>query len=265
LIEKGNKQEMFKWTRGLHGSAAIGFSAMALLTCASPAQANQIIVNGSFELTTNGSGQFDSKTTATGWTSSGYNFIFASGTADTTGATGDFGNLKLWGPNDGSANGLPASSPDGGNYVAADGAFEIGAITQTVNGLIVGNSYNLSFFWAAAQQSGFNGATTEQWKVSLGGQEEDTPVLNNANHGFTGLKLETFSYTATATSEVLSFLSVGTPNGVPPFALLDGVSLTTPEPGTCTLIGIGLLGIPIARKLLARRLRKGSAKPPDSL
>jgi len=221
-------------------------------------------MNGSFELTTNGPGQFDSKTIATGWTSGGYNFIFASGTADSTGATGDFGNLKLWGPNDGSANGLPASSPDGGNFVGADGAFEVGAITQTINGLTAGQSYVLSFYWADAQQQGFNGPTTEQWQVSLGSQEQDTAIVDNVNHGFSGWQFQTFTYTATASSELLSFLAVGTPNGVPPFALLDGVSLVdpsspAPEPEAYTLIGIGLVSIPIARRLL-----KGRATPPQN-
>jgi hypothetical protein len=216
---------------------------MTLLTLSSSAQALNLIANGGFETLTNGPGQFDSKTTATSWTSSGYNFIFASGTADTTGANGDFGNLKLWGPGDGSANGLPASSPDGGNYVGADSAFEVGAIQQTVNGLTPGTLYALSFYWGAAQQSGFNGATTEQWQVTLGGQEQDTVILNNVNHGFSGWQSQTFFFAANNTSELLSFLAVGTPNGVPPFALLDGVSLVSdaPEPGDFTLILGGLI------------------------
>jgi hypothetical protein len=229
---------------------------MVLSMCISPAHALPIIVNGSFSSLTNGPGQFDSKTQATGWTSSGYNFIFAAGTADTTGAPGDFGTLKLWGPGDGSANGLTASSPDGGNYVAADGAFEVGAITQTVNGLTVGAHYAISFYWGAAQQQGFNGATTEQWQVTFGSQQQNTVVLPIADHGFSGWQAQSFTYTATAVSQVLSFLAVGTPNGVPPFALLDGVSISqVPEPAAYGLIGIGLLTIPLLRKLGKRSAR----------
>jgi len=62
---------------------------------------------------------------------------------------------------------------------------------------------------------------------------------------------ESFSYIATSSTEVLSFLAVGTPSGVPPFALLDGVSLnanTVPEPESYTLLGIGLLGILSVRR-----------------
>ena len=94
-------------------AATIGFSAaIVFLIIAIPARADDLVTNGSFEITTNGTGQLGYNTVATGWSSSGYNFLFASGTADTTGAEGSAGTLMLWGPNDGSDNGLPASSPD---------------------------------------------------------------------------------------------------------------------------------------------------------
>ena len=238
--------------RTLRKSAVVGITTLAVLTLGVAAQASNLVSNGDFEITTNGPNfQFDHNTVATGWTSTNnnhnaYNFIFAPGAADTSGATGQFGNLKLWGPGTGSNNGLPATSPTGGNYVAADGAFQNGAISQTINGLTVGNSYTVNFWWAGAQQSGFTGATTEQWQVSLGNQTQSTAVINNANHGFTGWQSQSFTYTATSASEVLSFFAVGTPNGVPPFVLLDGVSLNAnnpvPEPGTITLVLGGLLG-----------------------
>ena len=243
----------------LRKSTVLGFLAAAFLTFAVTAQANNLVANGGFETTTNGANyQFESShsnhpyTTATGWTSTNShhnasNFIFSSGRADSTGATGQSGNLKLWGPGTGSNNGLPASSPDGGNYVAADGAYQNGAISQTINGLTVGDSYTVSFWWAGAQQSGFTGATTEQWKVSFGSQTQSTAVVHNASHGFTGWMQDSFTFKADKTSDLLSFFAVGTPNGVPPFVLLDGVDLEanktpTPEPGTLALLGSGLLG-----------------------
>ena len=56
---------------------------------------------------------------------------------------------------------------------------------------------------------------------------------------------ESFKFTANSTSELLSFLAVGTPSGnVPPFALLDGVSLTAvPEPSTWAMMFVGFAGL----------------------
>ena len=216
------------------------------LTLAAPAARANLVSNGGFETTTHGPGQFDNNTVATGWSSNGYNFIFAAGTADTTGSSGQYGAVSLWGPNNGSANGLPAASPDGGNYVGADGAFSVGAITQTVFGLTVGSKYALSFDWAGAQQSGFNGATTEQWQVTFGNQSQSTEIVAIPSHGFSGWMSKTFIYTASNTSQLLSFLAIGTPSGEPPFSLLDGVSLdavAAPEPATLSILGLGLAAI----------------------
>src|SRR5664279_3758294 len=109
-----------------------------------------LVLNGGFEITTHGPGEFDSYTQAIGWTSTyagpgdqPYNFIFAPGTADTTGSWGDLYNayLQLWGPGNGSGNGLPPTSPAGGNFVGADPAFHARAIQQTIPGLTVGDTY----------------------------------------------------------------------------------------------------------------------------
>jgi len=227
----------------------------ALLVTGAAAKAD-LIQNGSFESMTGTIGQIGYVNTLTGWDNNnasgggyGYNFIFSPGSADTTGANGQSGNIKLWGPGDGSANGLPASSPDGGNYIAADGAFDTGAITQTVNGLVVGEQYQVGFWWAGAQQQGFNGDTTEQWLVSLGSQQLATAVISDTSHGFTGWVHTYLTFTATNTSEVLSFLAAGTPNGVPPFSLLDGVTMTqVPEPASMTLFGGGLAALAFVRR-----------------
>ena len=67
---------------------------------------------------------------------------------------------------------------------------------------------------------------------SLGGDPFMTSTYFNTASGsapgsFSGWMTESFKFTANSTSELLSFLAVGTPSGnVPPFALLDGVSLT---------------------------------------
>lgn len=217
------------------------------------------IQNGGFESTTFGNGQLGYNTDATHWTiSGGYTFLFAPGTADTTGAVGQYGGIKLWGPGTGSANGL-TSSPDGGNFIAGDGAFQVAPIKQTLTGLTIGQNYNVSFYWAAAQQSGYTGATTDQWQVTFGGAPaQSTSVYNLPSHGFSGWQSASMDFTADGTSDVLSFLAVGTPAGLPPFALLDGVKVTaTPEPGAYALLAsLGLTGVAFLRRRRAAKSGK---------
>ena len=240
-------------------TAFAAFVGLAMSFAAVGAKATNLVTNGSFEQLTGGIGQigYNGSSLLTGWTNGtdgsgnlGYNFVYSSGSADTTGANGDSGNVKLWGPNDGSNNGLPATSPDGGNYIAADGAYQTAPISQTINGLTAGKQYTVSFWFAGAQQYGFNGVTTEKWLVSLGGTQLSTATLTDPSNGFTGWQYTTLTFTAGASSQVLSFLAAGTPNGEPPFTLLDGVSVyATPEPGSVVMMLTGL----VAMGLLARR------------
>jgi hypothetical protein len=71
-----------------------------------------------------------------------------------------------------------------------------------------------------------------------------TPVANFPAHGFTGWMTTSFTYTATSNSEELSFVAQGTPNGLAPVALLDGVSLTAaPEPASWSTLILGIAGL----------------------
>jgi len=235
-------------------SVFITIAALAALS-STAVNATELIINGDFEM--GDYGQIDTGGRhLQGWQTTGYNFLYGPSNVDTTGTPGIYNPVALWGPHNGSANGL-GPSPTGGNFVANDGAFGVAPLTQTVNGLVVGQKYDLSFYWAGAQQYTFNGPTTEQWKVSLGNDMYSTAVLDNANHGFTGWKHEVISFTATSTSELLSFLAVGTPNGLPPFSLLDGVSMTAavPEPDSFALmgLGLGLLGFAARRRKAKQR------------
>jgi hypothetical protein len=145
----------------------------------------------------------------------------------------------------------PIASPPGTGanwYIAADGAFQQGAIEQTLTGLTAGQSYDVTFYQAAGQQAGFTGATTDKWQVSLGTNSKLSTVINLPSEGnVTGWTKQTLSLKANSTSEVLSFLAVGTPTGLPPFALLAGVDVqptAVPEPltflGTLTALGLGV-------------------------
>ena len=245
----------------LKGSFAT-LTVVAIAAIAPCAHASTItVVNGSFEETLiKSSAEFGDRYSSqqvTGWTTSGYNFVFLPNTADGAGAAGQYNAVPLWGPKNGSANGL-TGSPDGGNYLAMDGDYGVAPVSQTLHGLTIGAQTTVTFYYAGAQQYNYNGATTEGFKVSLGAQTLATPVLDNASHGFTGWQKASLTFTATDTNEVLSFLAVGTPAGTPPMSLLDGVSVTdntspVPEPSSFVLFGSGLLGAAGAiRRKLAR-------------
>jgi hypothetical protein len=199
--------------------ALVGLSALLLSAIAAPAGAVNLVTNGSFEQTSLSTSGFVTNSDLTGWTTtSGYTFEVFPGT-ETTG----IGNgVKLY---PGAGGSIP-TSPDGFKYIASDGGYLTGTLSQTINGLVIGQQYAVSFYQAGAQQQGYDGSTTDKWLVSLGGQQQSSSLINNPSHGFTGWQAQSLIFTATSTSEVLGFMSVGTPTGVPPFALLDGVSMT---------------------------------------
>jgi len=257
-------------------ATALTLAGLAFFAMSPSVEAGNLVQNGSFEsLTcsgissgcTNGLGNLGYNTNASNWTTSGYNFVFTAAAATNVTSNGTDqiqgvdGGLALWGPSGsslGSPNGDPDNvanglgpSPDGGNFVGADGAYETGAITQTINGLTKGNVYAVSFWYAGAQQYTFNGNTTEAWIVDLGGAKtQETTILNDVSNGFTGWKQATMYFTADSTSDVLSFLAVGTPgSSQPPFSLLDGVSVTqAPEPTLYVAVGLVLVGLVFFRR-----------------
>jgi hypothetical protein len=247
----------------LLATALCGIIASSL---AQKVHAANLVQNGNFTSTTAGTGQLGYNTALTDWTTTGYNFVYESATvADSTGAVDQFpapnNTVSFWGPDNPSpvANGFSAS-PAGPAFLALDsyispgqGGISVGPVSQTINGLSVGQTYALSFYWAGAQQTGFTGPTTDQLFVSLGTETNSTPVISVASRGFTGWDQVTLDYVATSTSEVLSFLASGTPPvSDPPFALVDGVSLTQ---GTApdTASTAGLFGLSVAALALAAR------------
>ncbi len=237
-------------------------------------------------------GQFGTGTgstlTVAHWSTTGYNFVYAPDTADAgdkaTGAdpgqpkeapgeangSNGYGNTYLWGPNNGGNTStkrgkqvLPSTDPAGGNFIAADGAYETQAITQSITGLKVGQVYALTFYWAGAQQESYLGDTTESWTVKLGSQSQTTSTVTTPSQGFSGWMQETFYYTATSTTETLSFLAAGSPTGEPPFSLLGGVDLeVVPESSNWMVFaGFGMvcLLLEAMRRHRRRRLDGGSS------
>ncbi len=194
---------------------------------------------------------------------------------------------------------IPATSPSGGNFIALDGAYTFGSwqrvvitpgywdsvnniwvnevsefkygdpetgqvnlslpIMQEISGLEIGQEYELSFYWAAAQQYGYTGATWEYLHVSLEDDVNQTFSYNSEENpmpegGFQAWTKETLRFTATGTTRVLSFLAGGGPDGQPPFVFLDAVSMkAVPEPGTFVAMATGLAGLLLLR---ARRQKK---------
>jgi hypothetical protein len=169
------------------------------------------------------------------------------------------------------------------NYVQADGnpQYESG-FQVSISGLTVGQTYTLGFYQAASQETGFGGATTNQWIVSLGtsglfsavssapsvpdtscgtscvysnsdptASVQATTPMSVPSEGLVNWQPVSVNLTADNTTDLLSFLAWGD-NGnttnLPPIAFLSGVDSpatlgSTPLPATLPLLGIGLVGL----------------------
>ncbi len=244
----------------LANTASAGLALFVILTAAIPAFGG-LIANGSFESTTlTASGQVHFKGDVSGWEndpSVPLGFLYFPGTSDDTLSDQFSGGFRLW---QGITDTIPSTSPDGGNFLVFDGAASYrGGISQNVSGLEVGVQYNLTFYQAAGQQRGFSGDTQEWWHVTFGGESADSTVQSNPSHDFQPWTLQTMTFTPTSAGQVLTFLSEGTPNGLPPMAMLDGISLArasqnagTPEPSTLAAAFLGLSAWAASRRLRKR-------------
>jgi hypothetical protein len=222
--------------------------AFALMLVAASAHAN-IITNSSFEQYTLGDTlhRMDNSNVP-GWlTTSGTTWVVSPDNIQNLLWTTLNGGLKLLTP-----------SPDGGKFLAMDSDYLRGPVYQTVSGLKAGDTYNLSFFSALAQQAGTPLGQTYDWmNVSLGDQQQlvwATPGNPTylASQDFSGWQQFNLTFQATAASEILSFAAYGGPAGAPPYVLLDGVSLTPavpePEEWAMMLVGAGLVSWQVRRK-----------------
>jgi hypothetical protein len=222
--------------------------ALALTAAAaiSSASASQLVTNGGFESSqySNSTVLFGPNAIATNWTSNGDWIIFCSASGIACDDSRTYGYLS----------GPVSASPQGGNFVGIDGTpgFD-GSISQTITGLTAGKSYTLSFYMATAQECCLTDPTTETVTATLGNETFTTPTVSTSGGGVTPWKLYSTTFTYTGGGDILSFVNAGT--GTPPYALLDGVSLTgggVPEPGAWAMMLAGFAGL----GLLARARRK---------
>lgn len=238
-----------------------------------------LVTNGSFEQN-GGVGQIAGGVSyATGWTTGtpsdatyAFNFI-VDANADSSGFPSVFTpqaqtNIYLWGPNTpankgGSvANGFQGS-PDGGSFLGMDGGYATAPVSQVISGLTVGTQYTLSFQWAASQFTDANLPTTQSLGITFGTETASTPQFNLPGKGFSGWMNFSTDFTASSVQQTLSFLAqAGGPSALPPFTLLDGVTLiektnnVVPEPSSILMLTAGLLCVGVYRR---RHLRAQAA------
>jgi hypothetical protein len=245
----------------------ISLAMAAGIFLALPAEAN-LVVNGSFTSVNGATTSFEiTSSSLPGWaaTPSGNKILDCVGVAsggvvpntNLCGTTAFGGGLSMYQ--------MPGASPNGGNFVLLDGDsnYET-ALTQTITGLAIGGKYYLTFYQAAGQQTTYTGSSTDWWKVTFGSQSITSTSMTVAQGGVAAWNMQTMTFTATSTSQVLSFFAVGTA-GTPPFLFLDGVDLeAAPEPNTLSLLLVALAGLVAARKRIHGVASQTGVGPPQN-
>ncbi len=275
--------------RLLRKSAIVAFSTLALSSISLSAQAINLVKNGGFVPSSSigyslssGINNPDSPVTITDWVvrdedaggASFNNLMYVISDGNTFSRYG--AGMNQDGRN-GRRNwtlfsnpGQTVNSVDGsGWYIASDGGNSWnGRISQTLENLKPGSQYNIKFSQAAGQfdcylsggtctSGNYFGDTNNNWRVSFGDSIEtasfqDSVVIAHPSQApVSAWQSQSMNFTATSSTQVLSFLSQGTPDGQPPTVLLSGVSVeevqavpwetdTLPLVGSTVLFGLGL-------------------------
>ena len=237
----------------------LGFSAMLLASAVSlPAQAINLVTNGGFVPNTtiqssNASKSYRIPSTTNqsaipGWRLTGNAYTVLTPDAADISVSGG-GVFGLY-----TSPGQKVASADGSGWIIQmDGDPTLNAnLSQTLTGLTQGQEYIVGFYQAGGyvnQPSSYNQPTRNQFRVTFGSTTKTGALMNMAF----GEVVEPWSYqqltfTASSSSQLLSFVNVGGPLGQPPIALLSGVSVqavpwetdTLPLVGSTVLFGFGL-------------------------
>ena len=262
---------------------ALGALPLLSVALAAPAQAN-LVTNGGFVPNSASVGTAKSaflgntnNTVLPGWKTSAnwgsnphfWGAVVGDGTAISTNMDQAQRGISVGWPQ-GNGNGLNTvlttsvdSVDNSGWFLSVDADVRFNnTLEQTISGLVIGNDYELSFYQAAGQFATYpDQAITAYWNVTFGTSTFQSDTISVASGAATtAWQQQTTTFTATNTSQVLKFLTRGTPTGGPPFVLLSAVSLNdiTPPaevPGPLPLAGVAAaLG---ASRKLRRRIKLG--------
>ncbi len=218
--------------------------AVALGASSSMAAADNLVVNGSFEIfpgTLNQNGQtWGQFSTLDGWQQIGSNpdsFEIQLATNYQKSPTAS-GTYPAFNP----------SSSDGSAHYLEINANRLDKVGQTIT-TVIGQSYTFKFDYSGRSDSGTTNGIPNNSKVNVYWDNHSLANLDELPNS--GWKIFTYTVKATSTSTQFEFDSVGPTENPSYGSYLDAVSVTAvPEPETygMMMVGLGLMGFMVRRR-----------------